>query len=158
VALSVGASSDLQLQVNGSFGDDLGVWLHAIVNETRQALDSVTGPGFALQRVTGLDVTVDSLTRTEASPHVHYRVFADWIGGQQELFRDDTLAFQATDLLRSLTGDAGLDGVQVQSCPETQVRGISVLAQQAAADCYIQVTIGDLISRKASFSIYSNGS
>jgi len=158
VDLDIGAKSELQVQVNGDLGDDLSAWLRSIVDGTRQALSSVTGPGFALQRVIGLDVSVDSLTRTEASPQVHYRVFADWMGGQQEIFRDDTLAFQATDLLRSLTGGAGLDGVQVQSCPETQVRGIAVLAQQAAAACYLQVTIGDLTSRQASFSIYSNGS
>ena len=151
-------ATTLALQVSGDVGDDLGNWLNSIVSQTRQALSDVTGPGFALQRVTGINVEADSVVRTESSPQVPYRVFAQWQGGQQELFRNDTLAFQATDLLKALTGGQGLDGVTVTSCPETQVRGTTVLAQQAATTCFIQVTIGDLISRQAMFSIRTSGS
>ena len=148
----------LALQVSGDVGDDLGNWLNSIVNQTRQALSGVTGPGFALQRVTGINVEADSVVRTESSPQVPYRVFAQWQGGQQELFRNDTLAFQATNLLKVLTGGQGLDGVKVATCPEAQVRGTTVLAQQAATTCFIEVTIGDLISRQAMFSIRTSGS
>jgi len=157
VTLSTGAATTVSLQVAGDLGDDLSAWLGLIADQTRQALQSVTGQGFALQRVSGIEVEADSLIRTTSEPQVHYRVFAIWQGGQQELFRQDTLAFQATDLLRSLTGGAGLDGVTVTSCPEAQVRGISVFAQQSTQTCFVQVTIGDLTSRQAMFTISNSG-
>ena len=158
VNLSSGQSQTVNLQVTGDLGDDLGVWLSAIVDQTTQGLSGVTGAGFPLQRVTGITVQADSTVRTKTTAQVHYRVFAQWSGGEQEIFRDDTLAFQATDLLKALTGGVGLDGVKVSGCPEVQVRGTTVLAQQSASSCFIQVTIGDLESRQATFSINTTGS
>lgn len=158
ITLAAGETQKSTIQVSGNLGDSLSDWLTRVNDQTRQGLSDLTGPVFALQRITGINVEADSLTRKQGSASVSYRVFAQWPGGQQELFRNTTLAFQATDLLKSLTGGSGLDGVAVASCPETQVRGISVLAQQSATSCFVQVTMGDLVSNQGYFSINTSGS
>ena len=157
-SLAPEATQTLNAQVTGDVGGDLSAWLQSIASQTAQALTGVTGSGFPLQRVSGLTVEADTVSRTQATPEVQYRVFAQWSDGQAELFRNDTLDFQATDLLESLTGGAGFDKVTVTSCPETQVRGIVVLADQPTDTCSIQVTIGDLASQPAQFSIEGAGS
>jgi len=158
ITLAASQSMPMAVQVQGNLGNDLQKWLDSIIRQSDQAISQITGQAFSLQRVIGLTVQADSVTRDQTLPPVSYRVFAEWVGGHQELFRNDTLAFQATDLLKSLTGGSGLDGVTVSSCPETQVHGIVVLAQQPANSCFIQVTIGDLTSPKSSFVINTSGS
>ena len=158
VSLAALEVKKLVWQVTGNIGTDLGSWLNNIQSQTSQALYQVTGPDFPLQRISGINVSADSLIRTEASPQVQYRVFAQWSGGQQMLFSNNTLSFQATDLLLSLTGGAGVSGVRVDSCSATTVNGIVVLALQPTPSCSIQVTIGELVSRQTSFTIQTSGS
>jgi serine/threonine-protein kinase len=157
IYVEAGQSQTFTMHVQGKVGNDLDRWLFNIVRETREALATVTGDGFPLQRITGLTIQANSLTRTSNSPSVNYSVFAQWTGGEVVLFRHDTMAFQATDLLKSLTGGRGLEGVKVEACPETQVRGITVLANQSTTSCFIQATIGDLASPPMRFTINLSG-
>jgi len=158
VALTAAQVLPQKLQVTGELGDDLGAWLGDIAKQTSTALTGVTGSAFALQRVTRLSVQVDPVSRTDNSVAVSYRAFAQWQGGQEVLFRNDTLAFQATDLLKSLTGGKGLEGIKVDACPETQVHGIVVMALQPVPSCFLTVTVGDLVSPQANFPINGAGS
>ncbi|MCL2490050.1 MAG: serine/threonine protein kinase [Propionibacteriaceae bacterium] len=158
VTLGKGDVQSVTWHVGGAIGADLASWIKDIDDQTAQALGDVTGSGFALQRVQGISVQADSMTRMEAAPAVQYRVFARWSNGEEELFSNNTLTFQATDLLLSLTGGDGLPAVKVASCPETLVRDTTVLALQPASSCFVQVTVGELVSQQASFSISTSGS
>jgi len=156
--LAAGQVLPQTLQVSGDIGDDLEAWLKLIATQTGTALSGVTGSGFALQRVTGLSVQADPVKRTDHSVAVQYRVFAQWRGGQTILFTNNTLTFQATDLLNSLTGNKGLSAVKIETCPETIVHGIVILALQPTPSCTVTITIGDLASPPTSFPINTAGS
>jgi serine/threonine-protein kinase len=163
VALDPGRTSTVQFTVVGGTPTDFSQWLNAINQATAAGLDQVTGTGFLLQRIQGLRVVPQDVTQAEAGTIVPYQVYAEWGHGvapttADELFRQDTLAYQATDALRHLTGGVGLDGVKVLSCPQAQVNGIRVLADQPSDSCYIDVTIGELNSGQARFAIAMRGS
>lgn len=124
---------------------------------TDAALPGLPGTAFALQRVTAVRVEATGVTLTGAATAVPYRVTALWAGGgeagETELFTQDTSDGMETDLLRQLTGGAGLDGVSLSSCYAAQVIGIRVLAEQPEASCHVRAVVGVLDSGEAGFAI-----
>jgi serine/threonine-protein kinase len=133
--------------------EDLNGWLTNLNDATETALDKVTGTGFALQRVQSITAEAQSVT-SAGSPGVPYHVFARFPGDESaELFSNTTLAYQATDLLKQLTGGSGLSAVQLTSCNEALVNGTRVTAQQPAARCFVRAQIGLLDTGEVPFSI-----
>lgn len=141
----------------GAVPDDYRAWLGSVQDATDAGLAGVTGTAFALQRVSGLRVEPSGVTLDGTATPVPYRVTATWHGGgpdaETELFTPATSDGMEVELLRQLTGGAGLDGVRVTSCNATQVIGIRVLAEQPESSCHVRVAVGVLDSGEASFGI-----
>lgn len=145
------------VDAEGTVADDYGPWLDTVQQATDAALPGLPGTAFALQRVTGVRVEPTGVTLTGAATAVPYRVTALWAGGgeagETELFTQDTSDGMETELLRQLTGGAGLDSVSVSSCYAAQVIGIRVLAEQPEASCHVRAVVGALDSGEAGFAI-----
>ncbi len=145
------------VDAEGAVADDYGPWLESVQQATDAALPGLPGTAFALQRVTAVRVEATGVTLTGAATAVPYRVTALWAGGgeagETELFTQDTSDGMETDLLRQLTGGAGLDGVSLSSCYAAQVIGIRVLAEQPEASCHVRAVVGVLDSGEAGFAI-----
>lgn len=156
--IKAGSTQRLVFVLSGVTTPDLGPWLTQVQSTTTQVLREVVGSDFALQRLTGVRVTAQSvLVQGKAEP-VPYEVFPVWPGqtdttGVDPLFTYDTLDYQATDLLRSLTGGQGLAGVTVTSCSQAEVQGHRVLAEQPTQSCQMEVQVGAINPAQASFSI-----
>jgi hypothetical protein len=157
VQAEAGASLSYALQVGGVYPADLDSWLAQVEAATSTALTKVTGETYALQRVQGLRLDIKDVRLDEDTTPVAYSVLALWPGdsppGETTLFRNDTLAYQATDLLRSLTGGTGLAGVDLRACSEVTTRENRIVAEQPTDQCFLQVEIGELDSGKETFSI-----
>lgn len=138
---------------------DLGSWIGSVQSSTQATLRTVVGSDFPLQRVSGVRVTAQDvrLDAGMADTVVPYQVYPTWADQTETttdpLFSDETLDFQATDLLLSLTGGEGFARVSVTSCDATQVIGRRVLAQQSSSSCQVQVSVGALDPAQTSFSI-----
>lgn len=123
---------------------------------TDAALSGITGTAFPLQRVTGIRVEPTGVTLAGGATPVPYRVTASWSGGEDdgtELFTDGTSDGMEVDLLRQLTGGAGLDGVTLSTCNAAQVIGIRVLAEQPESSCHVRARVGGLDSGEEPFAI-----
>ena len=125
---------------------------------TEAALRTVTGDDFALQRLLGLRLSAQSVRMHGDTPPVPYQVFPTWLGQSgnatnDPLFTWDTLDYQATDLLRSLTGGEGFGKVSVTACSAVLVNGHRLLAQQPAASCTVGVRVGAIEPVTSSVSI-----
>ena len=155
--LSAGQAATTQIQVTGADPATLSAWLSSLVNATQAGLDEVSGTAFALQRVQDIRVDVGDVQLSGGPVPVPYAVTAVWPSGQTAastvLLRNTTLDYQATDLLRSLTGGAGLAGVDVRACPQVLVTQTRTVAQQTASSCFLDVRIGDLDSGQVGFAI-----
>jgi hypothetical protein len=162
--LAGGATTTVDLVVDlemvddeGVVPDDYGEWLGSVQDATDAGLAGVPGTAFALQRVSGVLVEPSGVTLDGAATPVPYRVTASWAAGrtdgETELFTSDTSDGMEVELLRQLTGGAGLDGVTVTSCNATQVIGIRVLAEQPESSCHVRVAVGVLDSGESSFGI-----
>lgn len=142
---------------DGVIADDYGPWLETVQQATDAALPGFPGAAFALQRVSGVRVEPTGVTLAAAATPVPYRVTAQLAGAagaeEIELFTPDTSDGMETELLRQLTGGAGLDGVTVSSCNAAQVVGIRVLAEQPDSSCHVRVVVGALDSGEAGFAI-----
>ncbi|MDR3106593.1 MAG: hypothetical protein LBU05_00085, partial [Bifidobacteriaceae bacterium] len=143
--------------------EDFKEWLDDVAGATSTALDSITGTAFALQRVTRISVEVDSVTLAEVDGAVvPYQVYAEWPGGEDrtpnsQIMSQDTIDGMETDLLQSLTGGVGLDGVAIEACNQTQKAGVRILAQQPTDSCQIRVRVGVLDSGETTFAIRMRG-
>nr|WP_240933922.1 serine/threonine-protein kinase [Cellulomonas sp. IC4_254] len=163
VDLPAGSTTVVDLAVDlvpvdaeGVAAADYGPWLESVRQATDAALPGLPGTAFALQRVSGVRAEPDGVTLTGAATAVPYRVIALWAGGETgetELFTQDTVDGMETELLRQLTGGAGLDGVAVSSCNAAQVLGIRVLAEQPDSSCHVRAVVGALDSGEAPFAI-----
>lgn len=164
VDLAGGATRTVDLTVgldlvnaDGEVPDDYGAWLEAVQQATDAGLAAVPGTAFALQRVAGLRTEPTPVTLTGSATPVPYRVTATWAGAGEEaateLFTPDTSDGMETELLRQLTGGAGLDGVRLSACNAAQVIGIRVLAEQPDASCHVRAVVGALDSGEAAFAI-----
>ncbi|WP_371177034.1 protein kinase [Buchananella felis] len=132
-------------------------WLRDVQRETGDALASMTGTRFALQRVTGISVTATSvsLEGTAATP-VPYLVKAKWRGKhdaalETDLLSSDTLDGMEVDALLDLTGGDGLDAVSLTTCSSARVIGTRVLAEQPDNNCFVEIELGVMKSPRASF-------
>jgi serine/threonine-protein kinase len=157
-ALTLAVGLDL-LSENYQVPGDFKVWLENINQTTAEALDRATGTIFPLQRVTGVSVLVDSVTLANVDGTlVPYQVYAEWIGGEErsphsQIMSQDTVDGMETELLDALTGGAGLDAVDVDTCNQAVRVGIRVLAQQPTDTCHIQVRVGAMDSGRTPFPI-----
>jgi len=162
VDLAAGQTSNLRLVVSGVTTADLGGWVGQIQQATAQALTSVTGGDFALQRLAGIRLQVEDVrlqANTPAVPYVVYPVWTNQSGtaAPDPLFSNQTLPYQATDLLMSLTGNAGFDAVAVtvSQCNAAQVVGYRVIAEQPTVEpCQLQVRVGAVDPAQADFSVH----
>ena len=169
VTLTAGQSQAVQLQITGANPSSLDTWLSDLQSTTATALGQITGDAFALQRIQGIQVQVGAVQLTGATTPVLYSVVPTWpgaagsspspsadsgtAGSSDILLRNDTLDYQATDLLLSLTDGAGLSDVTVRACPQVLVTGNHTVAQQPTPTCFLQVTIGELDSGQTTFPI-----
>ena len=162
VTLSAGQTQSVGFVLSGISSPDLGSWITGVQSATSQVLSTVTGDGFALQRITGVQVTAQSVQLSKGSANVPFQVVPVWQSSTatasaaavaDPLFTDATLDYQSTDLLLSLTGGEGFAKVSVTSCSATQVVGHRVVAEQSASSCQVQVTVGALDPAQGSFSI-----
>lgn len=156
VTVDLAVDLDL-LDDDGVPADDYGAWLESVQAATDAGLARVPGTDFALQRVSAISVEPADVTLAGSAIEVPYRVAATWSGGGPdgvtELFTGSTSDGMEVDLLRQLTGDAGLDGVVVSACHAARVIGIRVLAEQPESACAMQVRVGALDSGEARFGV-----
>lgn len=155
---TIDLAADLELVgVDGTVPDDFHDWLTSVQQATDAGLSAATGTVFPIQRVSGIRVEPTDVTLNGSSTVVPYRVLATWSSGAEgsetELFTQDTTDGMEVDLLTSLTGGTGLDGVTVSACNAAQVIGIRVLAEQPESSCEVAVSVGALSSGETPFGI-----
>ena len=158
LVLLASETQDLRLIVSGVQQEDLGAWLTALKGAGDEALRDITGSLFALQRISGIRVVPQGVSLGGGTPAVPYSVFPVWAGQTpdeqtSELFRYDTLDYQASDLLLQLTGNRGFAAVTVTSCSSAQVTGHRVIAEQPIMSCVLEIRVGSIAPAQSSFAI-----
>lgn len=148
---------DIALLNDGESLPDYSTWLKSVQQRTSDALDSMTGTRFPLQRITGITVSASSvsLVGTSATP-VPYLVKAQWRGKsdsklETDLLSSDTHDGMEVDALLDVTGGDGLDAVGIRTCSESRVIGSRILAEQPSDNCFVEVNVGILKATRNSF-------
>lgn len=156
--LGAGEAQTAHFTVSGVLQADLGQWISAVQSTTSQVLAAVVGTDFAIQRVTGIQVSASDVRLASNTVSVPYQVFAVWANQEEPsaadiLFSDTTLDYQTTDLFMSLTGGGGFSRVAVSSCSSAEVIGHRVVAEQPSESCQIGIRVGALDPADDTFSI-----
>jgi serine/threonine-protein kinase len=157
VKLDAAANKEIDFNLTQiDWPSDLNSWLKTVLSQTDAALKKASGTAFALQRIQSISATAKDV-QYASSPTVSYEVDADFGDNSSDasnvLFTGDTLSYQATDLLKELTGGKGLDAVKVTSCQEALVVSNRITALQPNPNCYVDVQIGDLDTGQSNFAI-----
>jgi len=158
VDIKPGGSQRIEFVLSGVSTADLSGWVGGIQSGTDAVLRTVTGSDFGLQRLSGLRVVAEPVRMHGDTPAIPYQVFPVWTGSSgnttgDPLFTWNTLDYQATDLLRSLTGGEGFGQVTVTACSATLVSGHRVLAQQPTSSCRMEVRVGAITPAETNLSI-----
>jgi serine/threonine-protein kinase len=169
IAVDPGQTADIEFIVSAVTVADLQAWVDDVRAVTQAALDSVTGQSFALQRVQGIQLRVDSVVVESGTANVVYSVEPIWpvaAGGADDpaqaregsidstpLLTDATLDFQETDLLLELTGGRGVEAVTLTGCDAVQVIGHRMVARFASDNCSVGIRVGATLTATTSFSI-----
>ena len=156
--LTAGQTRNLELVLSGVTAVDLGSWIGQLQQATDDALRGVTGTDFALQRLAGLRVTAEDIQLTGDTPAVPYAVYPVWTNqsdgtSSDPMFSNQTLQYQATDLLMTLTGNEGFDQVTVTACDAALVVGYRIIAEQPTNSCELTVRVGAINPAQTQFAI-----